>query len=307
MARENFPLNMQEELQSLGLDITQVPPGRYVEIDLGVDRREKEMFAEYGSFDTFTVLNSRELKGLDIFIYLNTPSPVGRYPLELIKGITTIADRFYLEHRPYPDVKLKLILGGDLRALQVNPTDQGSTNIDGSVSVDNMPLVQINAIIQEMEEIRGSINDKNNNDVVGAIEDVLSKLAILDSMEQTSSDTLNTITNDVIPAIGYIVESLLPLTSINTKLSQLVSIKSVLDDVSSKLNTLTTMDSKLGELETNVEEIYNLLNSSPKELAGATLAERPTADSVPAGSTFTLVQSPIVIYMSDGSAWVELS
>lgn len=290
MARENFPLNMQEELQSLGLDITQVPPGRYVEIDLGVDRREKEMFAEFGSFDTFTVLNSRELNGLDVFIYLNTPSPIGRYPLELIRGISTIADRFYLEHRPYPGAKLKIILGGDLRALQIDPADQGSTNIDGSVSVDNMPLAQINAIIQELEEIRSSINDKNNNDIVEAIEDVLSKLSILDSIEQTSSDTLITINNDVIPAIGNIVTSLLPLTSIDTK-----------------LNTLTAMDSKLGELETNVEEIYNLLNSSPKELAGATLAERPAADSVPAGSTFTLVQSPIVIYMSDGSAWVELS
>lgn len=154
MAKENFPLNMQEELQAMGLDIKQVPPGRYIEIDLGVDRRTPEEFAEFGWFDVFTILNIRELQGLEIFAYINTPSPIGRFPIQLLRGFKTIADRFYLEHRPYPGVKLKLALGGDMQGIAFDPSDQGTSNIEGEVHVGNMPFAQLNALLAETEDIQ---------------------------------------------------------------------------------------------------------------------------------------------------------
>ena len=43
------------------------------------------------------------------------------------------------------------------------------------------------------------------------------------------------------------------------------------------------------------------------EIFGATLEQRPDADTVKVGMAFILVVDPIVVYMSDGTNWVEVS
>jgi len=42
-------------------------------------------------------------------------------------------------------------------------------------------------------------------------------------------------------------------------------------------------------------------------LYGASIATRPLATDVPAGTAFIVVAGPLVIYMSNGTSWVEVT
>ena len=44
-----------------------------------------------------------------------------------------------------------------------------------------------------------------------------------------------------------------------------------------------------------------------KALYGADTTTRPDADAVEVGTTFVVVADPLVVYMSDGANWVEVS
>lgn len=43
-----------------------------------------------------------------------------------------------------------------------------------------------------------------------------------------------------------------------------------------------------------------------QELYGADISTRPEATAVPVGSTFVIVADPIVVYMTDGTSWIEV-
>ncbi len=43
-----------------------------------------------------------------------------------------------------------------------------------------------------------------------------------------------------------------------------------------------------------------------QSLYGASLTDRPDADAVTVGKTFVLVDDPLVVYISDGSTWLEV-
>ena len=45
-------------------------------------------------------------------------------------------------------------------------------------------------------------------------------------------------------------------------------------------------------------------NTGAENLFGATIDTRPEANTVPIGTTFTVVATPLVIYMSNGTNWL---
>jgi len=132
-----FPLSWGPRLAELGLDIRDVNVGRYIQIDLSKPRPEPEEFAEFGEFDTFTVLNPYDVpKG--VWLYLNNKRPESRLPLHYISRLETVADRFYLQHdQGWEGVTLHIILGGDLRALSVDPSSKGVVTIAGTIDVSD--------------------------------------------------------------------------------------------------------------------------------------------------------------------------
>ena len=50
-----------------------------------------------------------------------------------------------------------------------------------------------------------------------------------------------------------------------------------------------------------------VVSGNVMELFGASTATRPLATAVPEGTTFIVVASPIIVYMSDGTNWVEVA
>ncbi len=125
---------MGSRLAELGLDIHDVNVGRYIQIDLSKPRHEPEEFAEFGEFDTFVVLNPHDLPAdAQLWVYFNNKRPESRMPLHRLSRLETVADRFYLQHSEgWEGVTLEVIIGGDLRALSVEPKDKGSINVSGS-------------------------------------------------------------------------------------------------------------------------------------------------------------------------------
>lgn len=60
--------------------------------------------------------------------------------------------------------------------------------------------------------------------------------------------------------------------------------------------------------QTTNEKLDSLISSAAaQELYGADISTRPEATAVPVGSTFVVVANPIIIYISDGQAWIEVS
>ena len=49
-----------------------------------------------------------------------------------------------------------------------------------------------------------------------------------------------------------------------------------------------------------------IISSNAMELYGASIATRPLATAVPAGTSFTVVAATIVVYLSDGTNWIEV-
>lgn len=126
-----------QRLAELGLEVKDVNVGRYVQIDMSHPRPEPEEFAEFGEFDTFTILNPHEVP-VGVWLYLNNKRPESRMPLHYISRLETVADRFYLQHDDgWDGVTLHIILGGDLRALSIEPSSKGVINIGGSIDVSD--------------------------------------------------------------------------------------------------------------------------------------------------------------------------
>ena len=69
----------------------------------------------------------------------------------------------------------------------------------------------------------------------------------------------------------------------------------------------TYNDGDLTVLRTNVngDQVVQLSGSN-MELYGATVAERPAANTVPKGATFTLINSNFDSWISDGMNWTEV-
>jgi hypothetical protein len=123
---------MGSRLRELGLDVKDVNVGRYIQIDLSEPRPEPEEFAEFGEFDTFVVLNPHELPAdAKLWLYFNNKRPESRMPLHRLSRLETVADRFYLQHADsWEGVTLEVLIGGDLRALNVDPRDKGTVTLE---------------------------------------------------------------------------------------------------------------------------------------------------------------------------------
>src|SRR5690606_3754160 len=72
-------------------------------------------------------------KGCEVWVYFNNKRPESRLPLHHISRVETVADRFYLQHNgSWEGVTLEIILGGDLRALSIEPNDKGVIRVEGN-------------------------------------------------------------------------------------------------------------------------------------------------------------------------------
>ena len=50
----------------------------------------------------------------------------------------------------------------------------------------------------------------------------------------------------------------------------------------------------------------DVMASQEETLYGADITNRPEATTVPAGFKFIVVADPLVVYMSDGTNWIEV-
>lgn len=166
-----------QRLAELGLDVRDVNVGRYVQIDLSRPRPEPEEFAEFGEFDTLTVLNPHDVP-VGVWLYLNNKRPENRMPLHYISRLETIADRFYLQHDDgWDGVTLHIILGGDLRALSVEPSSKGVINIGGSIDVSDRSGRKLGIV---------SVEGGATETTLSRIRDDISSLATTDFATQTT-------------------------------------------------------------------------------------------------------------------------
>ena len=132
-----------QDLASMGLEPKDVTMGRYVEIDLSQAKTTPDEFAEFGRFDTFTLLNPQDLQNNLVWVYFNSSSSINRMPLHQLSHIEVVADRFFIQTtQDMPGVVLRLIIGGDMRAFNVEPTAKGFSNIGNfpqGFNVNNFP------------------------------------------------------------------------------------------------------------------------------------------------------------------------
>src|SRR5690606_31598516 len=153
------------------LEIRDVYAGRYVQIDLSRPRKEPEEFAEFGEFDTFTVLNPDDVPP-GVWLYLNNKRPESRIPLHYLSRLETVADRFYLQHdNGWDGVTLHIILGGDLRALSVEPNNKGTMTVKGTVDVSDredreLGIVSVPGVATELtlEAVRAVLESLDGKD-----------------------------------------------------------------------------------------------------------------------------------------------
>jgi len=176
-----FPLSWGQRLAELGLDIRDVNVGRYIQIDLSKPRPEPEEFAEFGEFDTLTVLNPYDVpKG--VWLYLNNKRPESRLPLHYISRLETLADRFYLQHdEGWEGVTLHIILGGDLRALSVDPSSKGVVTIAGTIDVSDREGRKLGTV---------SVVDGATETTLKQIRDGIGSLTTIDFATQATLETI---------------------------------------------------------------------------------------------------------------------
>src|SRR5690606_28139143 len=149
--------------------------------DLSKPRPEPEEFAEYGEFDTFTVLNPHEVP-VGVWLYLNNKRPESRMPLHYISRLDTIADRFYLQHDDGRDgVSLHIILSGDLRALSIEPSSKGVINIGGSIDVSDRSGRKLGVV---------SVEDGATEATLKRIRDDIGLLSATDFATQTTLEAV---------------------------------------------------------------------------------------------------------------------
>src|SRR5690606_26105864 len=154
--------SQEEELNRIGLEIYDVSPGRYLEIDLNIDRKEPQRVYPYGRFDTITVLNPQEIIDHEIWIYINRPYLENRYPLNQISRMETKGNEIYLQHEKI-NAKLKLLVGGDARAFKVDPINKDNSITDlGLLNVKAKNIQDYTEILKDNSEINktniGQIN-----------------------------------------------------------------------------------------------------------------------------------------------------
>lgn len=215
-----------QRLAELGLDVRDVNVGRYVQIDLSQPRPEPEEFAAFGEFDTFTVLNPHDVPN-GVWLYLNNKRPESRLPLHYVSRLETVADRFYLQHDDgWDGVILHIILGGDLRALSVEPSSKGVINIGGSIDVSDrtnrkLGIVSVDdgATETTLKRIRDDIALLGTTDFATqtTLENVRALLETLTQTESETKATLELIYNELQTQTGLLDELVNLLESIDNK------------------------------------------------------------------------------------------
>ena len=61
-----------------------------------------------------------------------------------------------------------------------------------------------------------------------------------------------------------------------------------------------------GVLVTDSGSLKVSVTGNEMELYGADTSTRPLASAVPVGKIFVVVASPMIVYMSDGTNWIEV-
>lgn len=195
-------LDSQEaDLNKIGLEIYDVSPGRYLEIDLNIERKEPQRVYPYGRFDTITVLNPQDIIDHEIWIYINRPYLENRYPLNQISRMETKGNEIYLQHDKI-NAKLKLLVGGDARAFKVDPinkdnsvTDLGLLNNKARYIQDYTEILKNNSEtiktnISQINEKQNTINQKLEN-FDGRLSSILDQIDTVLGMQETIMDSID--------------------------------------------------------------------------------------------------------------------
>lgn len=204
--------SQEDELNKIGLEIYDVSPGRYLEIDLNIDRKEPQRVYPFGRFDTITVLNPQEIIDHDIWIYINRPYLENRYPLNQISRMETKGNEIYLQHEKI-NAKLKLLVGGDARAFKVDPINKDNSVTDlGLLNNKAKNIQDYTEILKENSETVtaniGQINAKQNT-IIQNLKDIKENLewfdeAKWDTLLNDNLDTINGRLNAILNQI-YII------------------------------------------------------------------------------------------------------
>lgn len=79
------------------------------------------------------------------------------------------------------------------------------------------------------------------------------------------------------------------------------------DQVTSLLTKLSTLEAKIDKIVSGEAPANVQLSGSIVELYGASINDRPAANTVPAGATFTIVDKDLdKNWISDGTNWEEV-
>src|SRR5690606_23250229 len=127
--------------------------------------------------------------------------PESRIPLHRLSRVETIADRFYLQHEDaWEGLTLEILIGGDLRALNVDPRDKGSIRVEGtSIDVTDRPdreLGKVNAeVTGEIDITDRPTRELGTVSVPGVAKEVTLEAvrALLESLEGKDFATENTL------------------------------------------------------------------------------------------------------------------
>src|SRR5690606_7320103 len=112
-----------------------------------------------------------------------------RMPLHYISRFETIADRFYLQHDDgWDGVTLHIILGGDLRALTVEPSSKGVINIGGSIDVSDRSGRKLGIV---------SVEDGATETTLRRIRDDIGLLSATDFATQTTLEAVRALLADI--------------------------------------------------------------------------------------------------------------
>ncbi len=258
-----------ERLAELGLDVRDVCVGRYVQIDLSKPRKEPEEFAEFGEFDTFTVLNPDDVPP-GVWRYLNNKRPESRIPLHYLSRLETVADRFYLQHdEGWDDVVLHIILGGDLRALNVEPSKKGAVTIRGTVDVSDredreLGIVSVPGVATELtlEAVRALLESLDGKDFATEtkLESVRVLLESLDGKDFATETTLEAVRGLLESLDGKDFATETKLETVRVLLASLENKNFATEDTLSSISN--TLNAILAELQTQTALLENIKNNT---------------------------------------------
>lgn len=280
MANHNayFLDSQEEDLNRIGLEIYDVSPARYLEIDLNIERKEPQRVYPFGRYDTITVLNPQDIAGKEVWLYINKDFLENRYPLHLMSKIETKGNEIYLQHQKI-NTKLKIIVGGDARAFNADPINKDYSldllqgiNLKMETVIDNSESLKTDSAV-----IRSNTNQINQK-----------QSEIIDAVEQVKNSV-----NNIIPKIE---QGNLKLDSVDGKLNQ------IKDNSGNSLTELQNIKSALENLTEMFEEGFAKVQSTQQnEIKGLSILEKPV--NVENLTTYLEMDTSKLFYFYEGN-WI---